>query len=303
MNRSCTSLRICYLGMPALALVAVVLRSIAALYNFDAAIGYFQAGILPIMCDVLCVAAVVLPLVCAVIMPKEDSPALKAHMQPTVAAPHAAGIIPAAVIFTASALCLGLYLNSATGIIAANRPLLLWIFITGLLCALFFAARCGLKLGTAPVVLLGFAAIAWAVVAIGYTYFDLYTTMNSPIKLALQFGLIATMLVVTSEIRALLDRYAPRSGLLFTCLAVFFGFYASVPTLVLHFAVARQTTVHFLLACTLLAVAIYETVRLVQLALCYDGREEAVAKDVTVEAEESEDTTEVEDTPSVGGAS
>jgi hypothetical protein len=299
MNRSCTSLRICYLGVPALTLVAVLLRCIALFRCFDASIGYFKSGVLSIMCDVLCVAAAVLPFVCAVIMSKADMPALKAHMQPVVAKPHAAGIIPAAVMATAAVMFFVLYRNPGAGTQYSSPKLLIWMFATGLFAAVFFAARCGLKIGTSATVLLGFVVIAWTILAVGYTYFDLYTTMNSPIKVALQFGLLAAMLTVTSEIRALLGRYAPRSGLFFTCLAVFFGFYASVPTLVAHFAVARQTTVHFLIACTLLAVAIYETVRFVNLVLCYDGRE-----DSAIESTDNESpAVESDDAPSAGGES
>lgn len=293
MNRSCASLRICYLCTLALTLLAVVLRSIAMLCCFDAEIGYFQAGVLPTMCDVLCGLAVLAPLACVIAMPRQDTDALKARMQPTVAQSHASGVIPAAVVLTASALALLLYFRPVEP--QATPKLLIWVFATGLITALFYAARCGLKLGTVVTVLLGFGAIAWSIVSVGYTYFDPYTTMNSPVKLSLQFGLIAAMLLVTSELRALMDRYAPRSGLFFHALAVFFCANASIPVLVAHFADVRQTTFHFLLACALLAVAIYATIRINRLAFSCDADMTSEESGEATEGEGLGETEEIEE--------
>ena len=316
MNRSCASMRICYIGTLALALLATVLRTVALFCCFDAHVGYFQSGILPTMCQSLCVLAFLFPLVCAFVMRKTDVAGMKAQMQPTAARPLITAILPMAVLITASILMLVLYVRGTESTTVSTHKMLLYLFVLGMISSLFCAARCGLKPGTVITVLLGMVLLAWGILAIGYTYFDPFTPMNSPVKISIQFGILSVLLATTSNLRALLGKYAPRSGMFFHSLAVFFCFNASLPTMIAHMAGVRQTTVHFLLASVLFAFAVYEVTQITRLVGCYDGTEmieavesaEAATEEAPVEAEATENTENTEnaedsapETPLSGG--
>lgn len=302
MNRTFTSLRICYFGTLALTLLAVILRTVAMLCCFDATdpttggdLGYFRDGVLPVLCQVLCGLAVLCPLVCSLCISKQDATALKSRTQTAVVAPSPVAVIPAAVTLTASVLFVVLFIqgilhnqswaNLIESMQASGRPIeiikntpgdrtLLALSLLGLISALFFVARAGLKLGALITSLLACAVLAFGCVAIWDLYTDQPTTMNNAIKLSIQFGLVSLMLALTSEARALLGKYAPRSGLAFHALAVFFCFNASIPNLVAYFAeTVSPNRVHFILSSFLLAVAVYETFRFVQLILAYEANE------------------------------
>ncbi len=66
----------------------------------------------------------------------------------------------------------------------------------------------------APTALLGFATVAACALLNAYFYFDASVEMNSPLKMSLQAGLLASMLYFTGELRYLLGTPRPRTFLL-----------------------------------------------------------------------------------------
>lgn len=286
MNRSHLFLRISYFGTLALALLGVTLRTVALLFCYDgvdpekqAPLGYFQDGILPVLCYLCGILAVVLPIVCTLLIKADAS---RERTQDALAQPHPFACIPAVALLASSFLYTRYPLDNLEPIRVDklwHSQLLTWAAILGCCAAVFFILRCSKVFGKIPAIVFSIAPVAWGILGVGYTYFSLLTTMNDATKLALQLGLVAAVLATTSEARALLGRYAPRSGLLFYSLAVFFCFDASIPTLISYFGGVRHPMLYVLLAISLLGVAIYNVFQLSRLFLIGMSEEEEQAEE------------------------
>ena len=192
-----------WLALAALVLLATLLRTLALALCFDAQIGYFQAAsALPILTYI---AEVLILGLCAAIPFRII---IGAH-QPHSAAPTTLEMVGCST--TALLLLLsGCYLL-IKGRTDVSAPAMLTVLaaLLSILGAGFFVARL-LSLDAQTRSLLGYALIFAAALLLIIAYFDRYTQMNAPHKLSQHVCMLAMMLAVLFEIRALIGRNLPK---------------------------------------------------------------------------------------------
>lgn len=244
--------RIYFLTTFALALLGATLRTFTMLLCFDAEIGYFQSGILPIICRILTIVAVILPIVLSIITPKDTYP----QTWPTHGTPMIA-IFPAAVLLVSGIIIIATQTSS---------PLALASGVFGVLSGIYFLLTIRPQLTTKhpqTISLLGFATVFWALSSLAETYFDLNTTMNSPVKLILQFSLLSVALAIISELRFRLNKPLPRTAVALHSIAMYFSLTSGFSILVTYLKFPGSIPLYqTLCAATLLGMSLYLATRL-----------------------------------------
>ena len=274
MERSRLSPRVCLLVTAALTLLGVILRSVCMLTNFDAAVGYFNAGILTTLSNALYFAAVIAAAVCASLIRKGVLPAtLRTRLRRPAA--YLWGLSLAAFTVGVLLVCY----QDRTG------NFLTYPMILGILSSLYFFIS-GSKDGTYSDALsaLGFIPVVWCVTAAWETYTDQFTAMNSPIKVGLQMGFLGLALILVSELRYRLGKPLPRVAAAFMSMGVFTSLNGAIPVLLGTGAHILDNQLHLLYAIVLLCGGLYGAYTLFQL-LWFPTEAEA-APDVTPEAAE-----------------
>lgn len=248
-----TAAKLCLLSAAVLTLLGIVLRTVAMFTCFDTEVGYFNASLLSTLLTVLSFAAVLVPAVLAVVTPKDSLPTAWPEPRRNVAP-----LFPC-VTFILSALWMLLSITSeqSTGTLALVASIL--ALVAGLYYFLLILGRLPVNALSA----VGYAPILWALFAVAETYTDQFTTMNSPIKLILQFGFLSVMLMTTSELRFRLSKAAPRAALCFHCIALFFCLNAAIPTLIALAAGILDRPIHGVYGLALLGAGVYVAFRLV----------------------------------------
>lgn len=194
------SLPLCYLLLAALTVGATVLRSIALTLSFDADIGYFQKGLIPVYILLALAAAL-----CAAIPFLIKKEALDKTGRTSRTAELIAAALPALVL-----LVLAFYLLARRKSIPA--PALL-VVLAAFLCATgaaYFGSRLRDGQDTATGLLFGYGAILGMTLLLAITYFDLYTQMNAPHKLSQHLALLVAMVALLYELRILTKTQFPR---------------------------------------------------------------------------------------------
>lgn len=247
MERSRLSPRVCLLVTATLTLLGVILRSVCMLTNFDAAVGYFNPGILTTLSNALYFAAVIAAAVCASLIHKGVLPAtLRTRLRR-----------PAAYLW-------GLSLAAFTvGVLLVCYPsrtsnFLTYPMILGILSSLYFFIS-GSKDGTYSDALsaLGFIPVVWCVTAAWETYTDQFTAMNSPIKVGLQLGFLGLALILISELRFRLGKPLPRVAVTFMGIGSYLALCGSVPVLLGTGAMILSNKLHLFYAIVLLCGGLY----------------------------------------------
>ncbi len=225
MNRTQTVTKIYLIIIAVSALAAAVCGSVAMWTSYDTAIGYLNVSPLSTALAVIAAVAVVAMVVLPFFIPRgglsapaplHEAPLTTRILRFLVAASAIVGGIMSWLSRTQAPTAFGVE-NAAL-----VDKLHLWSVIFSILAAAYFILICFPAIGKRPTVslLLGFLPIIWAFLIIGATYFDMTVTMNSPSKLAIQFGYAAIMLVMTTEQRLHLGEFAPRLALTLHGLAV-----------------------------------------------------------------------------------
>ena len=271
MERSRSLPRICFWLSAALTLIGVTLRAVCMLCLFDADIGYFAVGLLPTLSNALYFVAAVAIVLCAALTPRNILPAApKAEgadeaeqaPPPRLILPmelHTPGRAYAALLmglalggFTVATLLLPDLFRGVSGkaVLAAN--------ILGLLSSAYFFLSAH-KDGRYPdwLSLLGFLPVFWAIAAVADTYFDVYVTLNSPIKVSLQVGLLGFMLILLAELRFRVGRALPRYSLAFLALGAYACLVGSIPLLLATAVGAVSLPRYALYAAVLAVVGLY----------------------------------------------
>lgn len=291
MERSRLSPRVCLLVTAALTLLGVILRSVCMLTNFDAAVGYFNAGILTTLSNALYFAAVIAAAVCASLIHKGVLPAtLRTRLRRPAA--YLWGLSLAAFTVGVLLVCY----QDRTG------NFLTYPMILGILSSLYFFIS-GSKDGTYSDALsaLGFIPVVWCVTAAWETYTDQFTAMNSPIKVGLQMGFLGLALILVSELRYRLGKPLPRVAAAFMSMGVFTSLNGAIPVLLGTGAHILDNQLHLFYAIVLLCGGLYGAYTLFQL-LWFPAETEAQAPEAAAEptAEPTAEVTEPEpptDTP------
>ena len=209
-NRS----KLCLLAIAAVALLALLLRSIALHEGFDADIGYFKKGavsvILTYVLEALGVAlCVALPFLIN-----------NTRVKAATAAPSTALLIGA--IFTALTLpvtAVYLLLKGRTELVAPALVSILAAIFCLLAIGFFLAHFFNVKPDTRA--LFAYALILAAALLMMIAYLDRYTQTNAPHKLAQHLCMLCIMLAALYEARALIGRDIPRFRLAALALAFF----------------------------------------------------------------------------------
>ena len=89
------------------------------------------------------------------------------------------------------------------------------------------------------------------------TYFDVYVTLNSPIKVSLQVGLLGFMLILLAELRFRVGRPLPRYSLAFLALGAYACLVGSIPLLLATAVGAVSLPRYALYAAVLAVVGLY----------------------------------------------
>ena len=281
--------QLCLILTIGLTLIGVGLRTAAMFTVFDTEVGYFDTSILSTLITVCSFVAAILPLVLAIITPKHVLPEVWHEPRKYIAA------IPPFVCFI---LC-GAWTLYQAALASFSNVLLLCSGVLSLLSALYALLVLGKAMGgriqSTTLSAIGYAPIFWALISIAETYTDQFTTINSPIKLGLQFGFLGVMLFTVSELRFRLDKPLPRAALCFHAIAVFFCLTGSIPTLVALSAGILDTPVHTAYALGLLGAGIYAAARLTVYVLSYKSSFDTNASGEASKTYETDEPTEADD--------
>lgn len=252
MNRKPAAARCCLYISLSFALMGIILRTVAMFTVFDQEVGYFDASLIATLLTVLSFAAALLPAGLALAAPKGQLPTVWPAPKH-----NAAASLPFILMGVGGAWQLWLALSDSS-----SSNLLLLSGVAALLSALYyFMTMAAEKAAAVPV--LGFSPIVWALFSTAETYTDQFTTMNSPIKLGLQFGFLSVALLATAELRFRLNKPSPRTAIFIHCLALFFCLTGSVPTLAALAAGILARPIHGAYALSLLGVGLYAALRLI----------------------------------------
>jgi hypothetical protein len=128
---------------------------------------------------------------------------------------------------------------------------LVWSVVGVLLCfvaaAYFLGSFVGSSKRSPYSMLLGFAFVFWCAYVMAVNYFDVYTTLNNPIKLSMQLSLIASMFCLLCEFRIRLGDEKRGQHLAFSLLSAILSAYFSIPT-ILCYALGKTQNLRYLFA-------------------------------------------------------
>ena len=247
MDISRTMPRLCFILTAAVTLIGTVLRSLCMLTGFDAEVGYFAPGLLATLSTLFYFVAVAVIIIGATRVSKR---ALPVTLDTRLRLPAAFLWGASFVVFT---VCGFLFCYAARKSDLLTAPLIL-----GVLSSLYFFIS-GDRSGRYPdwLSLLGFLPVLWCVTAVGETYTDQFTAMNSPIKVGLQLGFLGLALILLAELRFRLGKPLPRVALVFIGYGSYLALCGSVPVLLGTGAMILSNTLHLFYAIVLLCGGLY----------------------------------------------
>lgn len=277
MNRN-NRLPILTVLIPAFAsLLGMIVRTIAYLTQFDTDVEYFAPGAAHTIDLIILAAAVILPAVCAFLIPGNTIPTVL----PERRVDRFAAILPAIGFFAFILLTLpmlgelqAIRLNpNGTGLSVKNAVIVLLILAVGGAAyglVNFFGWKNLNGRGG-----IGFFPILWGLIVIAVTYMDQYVAMNSPVKLGIMFGALGMMAAMTAELRYLFGKPAPRAYPVLIGYGAFFGLTGSVPYFFAYiFGKAQPNTLYILFAIVLAVMGMYFEVRLCRFLGLFTDRKE-----------------------------
>ena len=243
---------ICFIATAVLTLIGAVLRSLCMLLCWDAEVGYFDFGVLPLLMNLTYPLAIGVAAISAILTPKDALPA----------EPRLRGRLPLAILMGVALVAFTAV--SAVSLLTAKESdtpvssLGVTVAVLALAAAVYFflSAKRG---GRYPdwLVAVGFVPIVWSMLAIAETYVDLFVAMNSPIKISLHLGLLGLMLILITELRIRLGKTFPRIAMALLSAGTFLCLTTAIPLLV---SVGRDVFVHIrypLYAAVLLCAGVY----------------------------------------------
>ena len=247
MDKLRTMPRLCFLSTAAVTLIGTALRSVCMLTQFDAEVGYFKSGIPATLSTVFYFLAVALVIITATRVSKHS---LAVTLDTRLRLPAAFLWGAALAVFTVGVFLL-CYADRKNNLLTA--PMIL-----GILSSLYFFIS-GDRSGRYPdwLSLLGFLPVLWCVAAVGETYVDQFTAMNSPIKVGLQLGFLGLALILISELRFRLGKPLPRIAVTFMGIGSYLALCGSVPVLLGPGAMILSNKLHLFYAIVLLCGGLY----------------------------------------------
>lgn len=245
--------RLYLLGVAALTLTLLVLRTVALFTAFDAKIGYFEGGalktILYIMEGISLLACFAFPF----LVKAENVPSANAAVSSLT------GRILTSLCALSFAVC-AIALFLMRGSTAAPSFLIVISALLLFAAAFYFLPAVSQK----PSPYLGYAVILAAILTLSVTYFDRYTQMNAPLKLSLHVSLLSVMLFMLYDIRVLLDMQRPRARIV--CGAIAFLLCTSLggSNLIAYAAGIYEDALYFFPSLLLVGFSVYVAWQLVR---------------------------------------
>lgn len=225
MNKARVLPRVAFWAVTGLTVAAAILRIVAFLTGYDAAVGYFRRSAVTIVYRILCACAVLISVLCAHLIPASDAVAPRIGDRRDWSA-----VIPlTASLWLSFSLFRSFLLGSGARSMGWIAPLAAGLALCAALYFLLLLLGTGRRNARG---LLGMCMTFLCVLLVGLTYNDPYITMNSPVKLAVQFACVGVMLGMTAELRMLLGKPAPRLALPLVACAVFFCLAGALPCLI-----------------------------------------------------------------------
>lgn len=211
-----TLTRIAFWSATGATVAAILIRTIALLTAYDSEIGYFSSEAVTVVYRLLVLCAVVSIAICARMLSTDETDDLWLP----------GGADPLAIFPMTGFLLLAVYTgqvawNGGTQQAHAASATLWWICaVSSLIGAVYFLLRLLGRGSRTAVGLTGLCVLPAMICLIALTYSDTLVTMNSPVKLAVQFAALGVLLGSISELRFRLDKPAPRLAILLFSVAV-----------------------------------------------------------------------------------
>lgn len=238
--------RLFFLSAALLSLLGAAIRTAAYLTAFDTQVGYLDAGIWTSLSRCLYFITPVILIAIAAAIPKDTLSTAPCYTYRTAAA------IPMALILIAFTVAVFVVCPPASGSTLTFAALL------GIPAALYYGFSSVKSTRSSDLVsILGFLPIIWCIAAVADLYFDVFVTMNSPIKTSLQVGFLGFMGANLSELRFRIGRSLPRTALVLFGLGSFTCLTAAVPLLVATGARVLDHPLHLMYAAVLLVAGLY----------------------------------------------
>ena len=246
MDRSRFTPRLFFLSAALLSLLGAAIRTAAYLTAFDTQVGYLDAGIWTSLSRCLYFITPAILIAIAIAIPKDALSTAPRHTYRMAAA------IPMAVILVAFTVTVFIVCPPAQG------SALMFAALLGIPAALYYGFSSVKSTRSSDLVsILGFLPVIWCIAAVADLYFDVFVTMNSPIKTSLHVGLLGFMATNLSELRFRIGRSLPRVALVFFGLGSFTCLTAAVPLLVATGARVLDHRLHLMYAAVLLVAGLY----------------------------------------------
>ena len=224
-----------------LAVVGVVLRTAALFTVYDSDIGYYQtSAVLPDIFHIVCIAAVAFAALSILFLPEKAAfDYAPPSSMPSFVRGGAAFAIVASSAYVGY-VCLGLlgdraiYTSVTTG---AGTIVEKFAAILGFASIIYFALVLAGKAEEGEKhVYFGYCVILFVLMILAKTYFDFYTTMNSPNKLLLQISFMSIMLYMLYELRFPIGSGSPRGYWAISLAAFYLTAVCSIPGIIAFFA-------------------------------------------------------------------
>lgn len=215
--------RALWLVLAALTLLSATLHTVALFTAMDE-IGYFQSSAVSvILFSVLCGLGILCCVAFFFLINNKDV----VREPRSLPMPRFIGTAAAALATCVTAL----FLIFRTSALPTPTPFNLLVALALLCATVYFALRLGART-TTTTVLWGYGAILSAALSLVLTYFDRYTQMNAPHKLAFHVCMLAVMFALLLEQRDLLGRPLSRLCAGCTALATFLCTVFSLPAII-----------------------------------------------------------------------
>lgn len=228
-----TKIKLYFLSTIILTLLLSGLRTACFFTSFEQDVGYFSSTPLTLITTALYVLSTLWCLAAPFLFQRN------ATLVPENSIGHAVISKITGSILLFSGLCILIGSLAKTFPVAGGTAALLPILgISAVLSSAFFftdGARTE-KLGTAHAAF-GFAVLVFLFAFLFFTYFNMYVTINSPIKNALQLSILSALFFLLSEIRGSIGRPRTRLSAALSPLCAFF----CVPTAVSHLFFERSS--------------------------------------------------------------
>lgn len=239
--------RLYLIGVGALTLIALLLRTLALLLCFDSDIGYFSGGFLVYALYAVEALAVIGSFSLLFFIRKGELPVTRAPLSK-------AGLV-------GTALCALSFAAATVFLLTRVDTLPSPVIFTTLaaICSGFGAAYFTLlflgKADKAP--MLGYGVILAAALLLSVTYFDRYTQMNAPHKVGLHLCLLAMMAFMLYELRAMIGRALPRALSVTSAICFFFCAVVGVSDIIAFIAGIYTDFLYFIIDLLATGFALY----------------------------------------------